>query len=281
MNKGAIVLYSGGLDSTTVLASVLADPDYMRVTALFFDYGQTNKRERSVSIALADAWRFVRREVTVQGYGAANPNRQIPARNTIFLSLALREALFDGMTDVFVGSEPEDVYADSSIAYVAAMRAVFEEHGLRLHAPLLRMKSKADVLRMALDLGVPLDLVHPCRSEVMCFECRTCQQMRETVRAVLRVDWTLLQPACLRAGSQRRYGYDGYSSIENAGILKLLGYKQALSRLVRPRALNATLKPYGDASAVGPLLNAALDLGYRWSAGAGEASVPVSIVVAP
>lgn len=157
MNKKIIVLYSGGLDSTTVLAMAIRQKH--EVLALTVDYGQTNAAELLCCRKLAHYWKFPHEVIKLNLIGK-DPTKQIPARNTIFLSYALQYAISLGFDEVWYGAEPDSTYTDSSVEYIRAMRAVFDLHKISLWAPIKGLHSKIDVLRTALDCGVPLDLVH-------------------------------------------------------------------------------------------------------------------------
>jgi 7-cyano-7-deazaguanine synthase in queuosine biosynthesis len=180
-----------------VLARHLADPAFSRVAGLTFDYNQTNLAEVSCAEMLAKAWGFEHRVVKLEGLGE-DAHVQIPGRNTMFLAHALKIALEDGFTDVSAGWEPGSTYADSSEVYIEGMQAAFSAHGLGLWAPVKHGNSKADTLRAALDLGVPLDLVHSCRATPVCYSCRTCLMMRDAAHQLFPLmPWRDLREALI------------------------------------------------------------------------------------
>lgn len=153
----SVVLYSGGLDSTVVLANELAArADVLAVT---FDYGQSNRAEVDCCRRLASLWGFKHKVIPLH-MECADARQEIPARNTVFLAKALEQALIFGAKTVLYGAEPDARCVDGSVDYIEAMNRVFQLHGVGLLAPVKRFESKTAILRCALDLGVPLDLVH-------------------------------------------------------------------------------------------------------------------------
>lgn len=157
-----IVLYSGGLDSTVVLAQEIAKGN--EVLALSIDYNQSNRAELTRCAQLASYWGFPHQIINVH-LERTDARAEIPARNTVFLAKALEFALLRGADTVAYGAEPDATYTDSSPAYIATMDALMQLHGVKLIAPIRGLAGKLDVLRLALDLGVPLDLVHSSRTD--------------------------------------------------------------------------------------------------------------------
>jgi len=190
MTKSAIVLLSGGLDSYTAAAIVKAEG--FRVYALTVHYGQRHAREiesaREVARALG-AERHLELSVDLRGIGgssltssesvprdrdlAANdiPSTYVPARNTIFLSLALGWAEVIGARDIVMGvnaldysgypdCRPEFIAAFESLASVAT-RAGVEGGRFRVHTPLIAM-SKAEIIRRGIALGLDYGLTTSC-----------------------------------------------------------------------------------------------------------------------
>jgi len=209
MNKKskAIVLLSGGLDSTTVMA--IARSQGFEPYALSFAYGQRHKEEldacRRVANALgAAAHQIV--EIDLRAFGGSALTAQIdvpkhrnsseiesgipvtyvPARNTIFLSFALAWAEVLGAGDIFLGvnavdysgypdCRPQFVEAFERLANVAT-RAGTEGSGYRIHAPILNM-SKAEIIRWGIDLGVDYSITHSCydpQDGLACDACDSC-----------------------------------------------------------------------------------------------------------
>jgi len=186
----AVVLLSGGLDSYT--AAALVQRDGFDLHALSVLYGQRHLREiesaRRVARALGARQHL---EVTVDlariGGSALTsdipvpkeraidtaeiPTTYVPARNTVFLSLALAWAEVVGAHDIVIGANALDYsgYPDCRPEYLEAFerlaalatRAGVEGAPLRIHAPLLHM-SKADIIRAGLSLGLDYGLTHSC-----------------------------------------------------------------------------------------------------------------------
>jgi 7-cyano-7-deazaguanine synthase len=188
--KNAVVLLSGGLDSYTAAAIVRAEG--FRLFALTVRYGQRHAREveaaRAVAVAL-DVERHVELDVNLAAFGGSSlttdspvpkdrpidpteiPSTYVPARNTVFLSLALGWAEVLGATDLVIGVNALDYsgYPDCRPEYIAAFerlaglatRAGAEGARFIVHAPLLTL-SKADIIRRGTDLGLDYALTHSC-----------------------------------------------------------------------------------------------------------------------
>ncbi|MFW6061940.1 MAG: 7-cyano-7-deazaguanine synthase QueC [Planctomycetota bacterium] len=192
--KSAVVLLSGGLDSATTLA-VAADRGF-RCHPLSFDYGQRHRFELDAARRVAEAagmaeHRLLRIDLSAEaGFGGsaltaeidvpkdrrgdpqAIPVTYVPARNTIFLSVALGYAEVIGAFDIFLGvnavdysgypdCRPEFIEAFERVANLATAVAVEGRGRFRIHAPLIDM-TKAQIIRTGLDLGVDYGLTHSC-----------------------------------------------------------------------------------------------------------------------
>jgi 7-cyano-7-deazaguanine synthase len=203
----AIVLLSGGLDSAT--AAAIAKRAGFELYALTIAYGQRHSHELESARAVAEALnvaRHVELQVDLSTFGGSAltadldvpkdraldgseiPATYVPARNTVFLSLALAWAETLGARDIFVGvnaldysgypdCRPEFIEAFERLASVATKAGV-EGSTLTIHAPLIRM-SKADIIRKGLELGVDYGLTHSCydpdESGRPCGHCDSCQ----------------------------------------------------------------------------------------------------------
>ena len=199
----AVVLLSGGLDSYTTAA--LARERGFRLFALTIRYGQRHAREIDAAQAVAQALgveRHVNMDVDLTVFGgssltsdapvpkdrtiAANeiPSTYVPARNTIFLSLALAWAEVLDARDIFIGVNALDYsgYPDCRPEYMAAFermarlatRAGVEGAGVTVHAPLLEL-SKAEIIRRGVTLGLDYGLTHSCYDpEASGGPCRRC-----------------------------------------------------------------------------------------------------------
>ena len=210
MSKEAVVLLSGGLDSTTVLA--VARSEGYECSALSFDYGQRHSAELDAARRVAAAY-GVRRHVVTRidlrafggsaltddidvpkgrrpdEMGAGIPVTYVPARNTIFLSFALALAETTGAADIFIGVNALDYsgYPDCRPEYVAAFETRANlatragvEGTLRttIHAPLAEL-TKAGIIRLGASLGVDYGLTHSCYDPDPagrpCGECDSCR----------------------------------------------------------------------------------------------------------
>jgi 7-cyano-7-deazaguanine synthase len=206
--KRAVVLLSGGLDSTTTLATTIAEG--YETYALSFEYGQRHKIELDAARRIARVlgakehrvakidMRIIggsaltddvdvpkKRSATEIGHGI--PVTYVPARNTIFLSYALALAETVGARDIFIGANAIDCsgYPDCRPEFIAAFetlanlatKAGVEGARFRIHAPLIKF-SKAEIIRKALELDVDLALTHSCYDPspdgVACGECDSC-----------------------------------------------------------------------------------------------------------
>ncbi|MFB7474198.1 7-cyano-7-deazaguanine synthase QueC [Kitasatospora sp. NPDC056184] len=211
MGRPAIVLLSGGLDSTTVLA--IAKEQGYDPYALSFRYGQRHSIEleaakRVVADQGARGHIIVDLDLTVFGASALTddsiavpkhdtveeaesssvPITYVPARNTIFLSYALAYAEVVGATDIFTGvtavdysgypdCRPEYIEAYEQMANLATRAGIEGERALKLHSPLIAL-SKAGIVREGLRLGVDYSLTSSCydpdEQGRACGHCDTC-----------------------------------------------------------------------------------------------------------
>ena len=203
--KRAIVLLSGGLDSATVLA--IARSKNYQCYALSVEYGQRHRAEleaaRRIAAALgAHEHRTMRVDLAGIGGSALTdatmpvpqalapgiPATYVPARNTLFLSLALGWAEVIGAGDIFVGVNAVDYsgYPDCRPAFIQAFerlaqvatKAGVEGGRFQIHAPLIQM-SKADIIRAGADLGVDFGATVSCYQATAdgraCAKCDSCR----------------------------------------------------------------------------------------------------------
>jgi 7-cyano-7-deazaguanine synthase len=206
--KPAVVLLSGGIDSTTTLAAAIAE-GYDAYT-LSFDYGQRHQIETQAARRVADSLgakehRIAKIDLRVFGGSALTdqidvpkqrseteiehgiPVTYVPARNTIFLAYALAWAEVIQAADIFLGvnaidysgypdCRPEFIEAFQTLANLATKAGV-EGRRFQLHTPLIKF-SKAEIIRKAVQLGVNLSLTHSCYDPspegLACGECDSC-----------------------------------------------------------------------------------------------------------
>jgi 7-cyano-7-deazaguanine synthase len=188
--KRAVLLLSGGLDSYT--AGAIAKADGFELYALSIRYGQTHTREVEAACTVAKALGAVKHmelDVPLSAFGGSAlvgdgaipkdraidtseiPTTYVPARNTVFLSLALAWAEVAVAEAIVIGVNALDYsgYPDCRPAYLRAFervaalatRAGVEGRPLRVLAPLLKM-SKADIIRRGMSLGLDYGLTHSC-----------------------------------------------------------------------------------------------------------------------
>ncbi|HEX8585210.1 MAG TPA: 7-cyano-7-deazaguanine synthase QueC [Allosphingosinicella sp.] len=205
----AVVLVSGGLDS--MVAAGRAREEGFGVLALTVDYGQRHRVELEAAARVATAVGAVRHivlpldltafggsaltddiDVPKDGVGDDIPVTYVPARNTIFLSLALGWAEAAGARDLFIGVNALDYsgYPDCRPEFVAAFenlaalgtKAGAEGQGFRIHAPLQHM-TKADIAREAARLGLNAGMSWSCYDPTPAGEhCGLCDSCRLRAR---------------------------------------------------------------------------------------------------
>jgi 7-cyano-7-deazaguanine synthase len=206
----AVVLLSGGLDSATVLAAAW-DAGFA-CHALSFDYGQRHEFELESARRVAEAMgaldhRIVKLDLSAGGgFGASAltddiavpkdrvmeegiPATYVPARNTIFLSIALGYAEVIGAFDLFIGvnavdysgypdCRPAFVEAFEKLANLATAAATDGEGRYTIHAPLIEL-SKGEIIKFGLSLGVDYGLTHSCYDPASdgtsCGHCDACR----------------------------------------------------------------------------------------------------------
>ncbi len=220
--KHAVVLLSGGLDSTTTLAIAIAQG--YATYALSFDYGQRHKIEieaarRIVKSLGAQKHRVVEIDNRLFGDSALTddvdvpksrsekeisagiPVTYVPARNLIFLSHALAWAEMIPAGHIFLGVNAIDYsgYPDCRPEFIAmfemlaniATKAGVEGRRFQIHAPLIKM-SKAQIVRKAIELEVDLALTHSCYDPTpegrACGQCDSCQLRRKGFREAGVID---------------------------------------------------------------------------------------------
>ena len=204
--KKAIVLLSGGLDSTTALY-LAKSQGFGEIYALTFEYGQKHDKELKSAIAIAKAagvkehkivnlllnqWKgcsLTDRNMEI-GDGDVNrsdiPATYVPARNMVFLSVAASYADALGITDIFIGVSEVDYsgYVDCREEFIKAMENAInlgtvlgaeKKQKITLHAPFMHM-TKAEEIKLGVRLGVDFGLTWTCYrgDEHPCGTCDSC-----------------------------------------------------------------------------------------------------------
>jgi 7-cyano-7-deazaguanine synthase len=202
----AVVLLSGGLDSYT--AAGIARAQGFRLFALTIRYGQRHARELAAAREVARALgveKHVELDIDLSAFGGSSlttaapvpkdraiipseiPSTYVPARNTVFLSLALGWAEVIGAHDLFIGVNALDYsgYPDCRPEFIAAFErlaslataAGVRGARFRIHAPLQHL-TKADIIRKGLELGLDYGLTHSCYDPSVdgrpCGRCDSC-----------------------------------------------------------------------------------------------------------
>lgn len=226
MGSSAVVLLSGGLDSYT--AAAVAKRDGFTLFALSFNYGQRHAQELDASRAVArslgvekhleldfDLTRIGGSALTSSAIDVPKdqpidpqviPSTYVPARNTIFLSVAMGWAEVLGASDIFIGvnaldysgypdCRPEFIHAFEHLARLATKAGV-EGKPLTIHTPLISL-SKADIIRLGLSLGLDYGLTHSCYDPSPggrpCGHCDSCR-LRAAGFAEAGASDALIQP---------------------------------------------------------------------------------------
>jgi 7-cyano-7-deazaguanine synthase len=206
--KRAVILVSGGIDSTTTLAIAIAEG--FEAYALSFDYGQRHQIETEAACRVANSLgvkkhRIAKIDMRVFGGSALTddidvpktrsetefahgiPATYVPARNTIFLAYALAWAEIIPASDIFLGVNAIDYsgYPDCRPEFIEAFeilanlgtKAGVEGRRFHVHTPLIKV-SKAEIIRKAVELGIDLSLTHSCYDPSLegfaCGECDSC-----------------------------------------------------------------------------------------------------------
>ncbi len=205
----AVCLLSGGLDSSTCLA--IARRDGYECFALSFDYGQRHRIEIEAASRVAAALGAARHltvPINLRVFGGSAltddidvpksrtgdemtqgiPITYVPARNTVFLSIALAWAEVLEASDIFIGvnaidysgypdCRPEFIDAFQKMANLATKSGVEGRTNLRIHTPLIAM-TKSDIVRTASELGLDFRLTHSCYDPDAagrpCGQCDSC-----------------------------------------------------------------------------------------------------------
>lgn len=209
MNKKAVVLLSGGLDSSTILAYAI-DKGF-DIYAISFSYGQRHKFELEAAKKVAQHFgvkdhKTAHIDLRVFGGSALTaeievpkgrteaemegeiPITYVPARNTIFLSFALAYAEVIGSDDIFIGvnavdysgypdCRPEYIEAYEKMANLATKSGIQSETKLTIHTPLIDLR-KSEIIQMGLDLGVDYSITSTCydpnEAGLPCGICDSC-----------------------------------------------------------------------------------------------------------
>ena len=205
--KGAVVLISGGLDSTTVLAMALADG--YDVYPMTIDYGQRHIRELKAAedvcehYGLKDRWKVFGMDMGQiggsaltdhgipippsaldEGENRAVPATYVPGRNVVFISLAAARAETLGLNTVFLGANAVDYsgYPDCRPEFMRAMEralslgtSIGTASGFMIMTPIISL-SKAEIIRAGMELGAPYHLTWSCYrgGEKACGICESC-----------------------------------------------------------------------------------------------------------
>jgi 7-cyano-7-deazaguanine synthase len=210
MMKQAIVLLSGGIDSTTIL--YYAKNKGYKCRALIFDYGQRHKREIRSAVAVAKRakipYQIIKIKLPWKGsslldkktkvpvhriIGKKIPSTYVPGRNTIFLSFAVSLSESIGADAIFIGANAVDFsgYPDCRPEYYKAFRKLIQKgtkaKRIKIMTPLIKM-TKSQIIRLGLKLGAPLYLTWSCYKggKRPCGVCDSCRLREKGFRELER-----------------------------------------------------------------------------------------------
>lgn len=205
--KRAVILLSGGLDSATVVAMAMARAEGYSCYTMSFDYGQRHRSELNAAARVARDLGVIEHKViglnldgiggsaltdssidVPQTLGEGIPVTYVPARNTVFLSLALGWAEVLQARDIFIGVNAVDYsgYPDCRPEFVEAFevmanlatKAGVEGQGFRIRAPLQNL-SKAQIVQAGVKLGVDYSLTVSCyQADALGRACGKCDSCR-------------------------------------------------------------------------------------------------------
>jgi 7-cyano-7-deazaguanine synthase len=214
MGKRAVVLVSGGVDSTTCLA--IAKHEGFELFGLSFNYGQRHSAELKAVKRVVEAFDVrdhlimeiplnaiggsaltsgiaVPKDVPPEEMQSRIPVTYVPARNTVFLSLALAWAETLSAPDIFIGvnaldysgypdCRPEYIEAFEKMANLALKECVEDRMRIRIHTPLIKM-TKAQIITTGKELGVDFSMTHSCYDpdsfDRACGRCDSCVLRRK------------------------------------------------------------------------------------------------------
>jgi len=195
--KKAVILLSGGLDSSTVL--YWAKKHSYKCFCLIFDYGQRHKKElesaKKIAVSAGCPYQVVKinlpwnksslidkkQKIPVNKTSINKlPSTYVPGRNTIFISFALSYAETIGAKEIFIGANSVDFsgYPDCRPDYYKAMNQVLKAlgTGIKVNAPILRL-TKSGIIKLGLKLGVPYKFTWSCYNgdKHPCGKCDSCK----------------------------------------------------------------------------------------------------------
>tara|TARA_B100001559_G_scaffold320560_1_gene333147 strand:+ start:449 stop:1135 length:687 start_codon:yes stop_codon:yes gene_type:complete len=210
MNKVAVILLSGGLDSTTVAA--IANKAQYELHGITINYGQKHDYELQASKEVAKYLKFKSHaiiDIDLASFGGSSlvsddieipknrdienvhdiPSTYVPARNTVFLSIALAKAETIKAFDIFIGvnaidysgypdCRPKFISKFENVMNVATKDAVQHIGKYKIHTPLIEL-TKAEIIKKGLDLGIDYNLTSSCYSPRLkgkpCGQCDACK----------------------------------------------------------------------------------------------------------
>jgi 7-cyano-7-deazaguanine synthase len=229
MNKNAVIIFSGGLDSTTTLFYALKN-DY-KINAITFDYGQKHKIEidhaKNIIATLPNIKHLII-PVSAELFSASSligsqkipknrknisefviPTTYVPARNLIFLSIATAYAESNNIGNIFIGVNSQDYsgYPDCRNDFIESFQNTInlatksgrEGDPIKIHTPLSTL-SKKEIILLAKKLNVPLELTWSCydpvylddNNSIPCNNCDSCILRREGFKEADEIDPTFI-----------------------------------------------------------------------------------------
>lgn len=208
----SVISLSGGIDSATTLAYAI-QKDNLRPLAVVFNYGQTHSEEilhaRNIStyygipLEVVDIHIPCLQSGLIKGANdtsaveaSGHPITWVPHRNLLMVTILASIAESNGIKDVYIGIQYDEGYPDTTEKWLNRTQTNFDN--VCIHAPLVSLY-KSDVVKLALQLNVPLELTRSCYSadERPCGECRSCVRRTRAFMAnnlcdpaMTSIEWT-------------------------------------------------------------------------------------------
>jgi 7-cyano-7-deazaguanine synthase len=225
MNKKAIILLAGGMDSATCLA--IAKSQNLACYALSFDYGQKHRSELEAAKKIAKSFNVIEHKIfslpigefgdsaltdsniQIPNYAIYNKTlpTYVPARNTIFLSIAIAWAEVLNAKDIFFGANamdydgypdcrPEYYFAFEQLAKLATKAGTEDGKNFKIHTPLITL-NKAEIIKLGATLGVDFSLTISCyRADEhgrACGSCHSCNLRKQGFQEAKIPDQTIYE----------------------------------------------------------------------------------------
>lgn len=241
----AVVLFSSGLDSLVSLALLASAPlsQVESIKALIFNYKQSNVAETNSAVDVCLHWRIPFQVAPITML-ETDTHKEIPGRNLVFIAHAFALAQAEGYNAVAIGADPDDIYPDSSSAFLVSMDQTLHTLGnYSMLTPVKYMMSKQAVVRAALSKGAPLHLCHSSYSNIVDGNCRPSKAFLDGLASLIPIHpkEALSRLDAFHQGDdsipadQLLGNPDAGTPPFDGDLLRIWSLKQAFSTLPRPR----------------------------------------------